>query len=134
MYLLDTNICIYAMKNSYASLTEKLFQINPSDIFISSITVGELEYGCAKSKWGIRSRRIMELFISAYTVLPFDPDDAKQFGILRAELAKSGHIIGPYDMQIAGQGLNRGLTVVTHNMKEFTRVPGLQLEDWVILS
>ena len=80
MYLLDTNICIYAMKNSYPALSRKLFTIHPDEIFISSITVGELEYGCAKSKWSDRSRNVMNLFVSAYTVLPFEREDAALFG------------------------------------------------------
>ena len=132
MYLLDTNICIYAMKNSYAALTKKLFQVPTSEIFISSVTVGELEYGCSKSRWGERSRNVMNLFLAAYTVLPFDHSDAIAFGRLRAELAAAGTPIGPYDVQIAAQGLTRGLTVVTHNTSEFSRVPNLKVEDWVI--
>lgn len=132
MFLLDTNICIYAMKNSFPALSEKLFSINPSEIFISSVTVGELEYGAARSKWGERSRNIMNIFLSAYTVLPFDQEDARLSGRLRAELAGAGTPIGPYDIQIAAQGISRCLTVVTHNTGEFSRVPGIMLEDWTI--
>lgn len=132
MYLLDTNICIYAMKNAYPALTDKLFHIPPSEISISSITVGELEYGCSRSKWGERSRNVMNMFLAAYTVLPFDRNDAALFGQLRAILASFGTPIGPYDVQIAAQGLSRDLTVVTHNTSEFARVPKLRLEDWVI--
>lgn len=131
MYLLDTNICIYAMKNPSPSLSQKLFLIPPSEIFVSSVTVGELEYGCSKSKWGERTRNIMNLFLAAYTILPFVRDDAAAFGRIRAELAKAGTLIGPYDLQIAAQGVSRGLTVVTHNTGEFSRVPGIELEDWV---
>jgi tRNA(fMet)-specific endonuclease VapC len=131
MYLLDTNICIYAMKNSYPALTSRLFQIPPSDIFISSVTVGELEYGSAKSKWGERSRNVMNLFLSTYTILPFDRNDASTFGRLRAELARKGTPIGPYDIQIAAHGISRNLIVVTHNTSEYSRVPGIRLEDWV---
>lgn len=130
MYLLDTNICIYAMKNSFPNLSQKLFRVSPSEIFISSITVGELEYGCSKSRWGKRSRNVMNLFLAAYTILPFDQDDAVVFGRIRAELAKAGSPIGPYDIQIAAQCISRGLTVVTHNTGEFNRVPGLGVEDW----
>ena len=132
MYLLDTNICIYAMKDKYPALSKKLFQIPPSDIFISSVTVSELEYGCSKSNWGNRSRNIMNLFLSAFTILPFDEKDARIAGRVRAELVKSGTPIGPYDIQIAAQGLSRGLTVITHNTKEFERIPELKLEDWVL--
>ena len=131
MFLLDTNICIFAMKNTYPALFQKLFRIPPSEIFVSSITVGELEYGCSKSKWGERTRNIMNLFLAAYTILPFDRDDAAVFGRIRAELAKAGSPIGPYDLQIAAQGIAKGLTVVTHNTGEFSRVSGIALEDWV---
>ena len=132
MYLLDTNICIYAMKGSYPSLSEKLFKVRPAEIFISSITVGELEYGCAKSKWGNRSRYIMNLFLSTYAILPFDDKDAALFGQLREKLAMAGTPIGPYDIQIAAQGISKGLTIVTHNTSEFSRVPGIMLDDWVM--
>ena len=132
MYLLDTNICIYAMKNTYSSLTQKLFQVPPSDIFVSSITLGELEYGCAKSKWGQRSRDVMHLFLSAYTILPFDSDDATLWGSIRADLAAKGSPIGPYDIQLAAQSISKGLILVTHNTREFERVPSIVLEDWAV--
>ena len=132
MYLIDTNICIYAMKNTYPNLSRKLFQISPDEILVSSITVGELEYGCAKSNWGERSRSVMNLFLSTYRILPFDEEDAKMFGRLRAEMEKKGAPIGTYDILLAGQALSKGLTFVTHNTREFNRVPTLQIEDWVI--
>ena len=130
MYLLDTNICIYAMKNRYPFLTERLLTIHPDQIFVSSVTVGELEYGAAKSRWGEQTRLRMQMFVSAFTVLPFGQSDAVVFGRIRAELAAMGTPIGPYDMMIAAQGVNRGLTVVTHNTAEFSRIPSLLLEDW----
>lgn len=131
MYLLDTNICIYGVKNSYPALTQKLLTVPPSDIYVSAVTIGELEYGCSKSKWGERSRTIMEMFLAAYSVLPFTREDAIFSGRLRAELAMKGTPIGPYDIQIAAQGVSRNLTVVTHNVGEFSRVPGLKVEDWI---
>ncbi len=130
MYLLDTNICIYAMKNIYPSLTKKLFEMDPAEIFLSTVTIAELEYGCAKSMWEARSRSITNIFVATYSVLPFEQDDAVLSGRLRAELAKVGKPIGPYDILIAAQGIARGLTVITHNTEEFRRVPGIQLEDW----
>ena len=130
MYLLDTNICIYAMKDRYPFLTERLLTVHPDQIFVSSVTVGELEYGAAKSRWGEQTRLRMQMFVSAFTVLPFGQSDAVVFGRIRAELAAMGTPIGPYDMMIAAQGVNRGLTVVTHNTAEFSRIPSLLLEDW----
>ena len=130
MYLLDTNIRIYAMKGKYPALTKKLFAVSPSEIAVSSITLAVLEYGCAKSKWGSRSRNVMNMFLSAFALIPFEQIDSVRYGRLRAELEKNGDIIGPYDLQIAAQGLARGLTIVTHNVSEFERVPGLKIEDW----
>ena len=91
-----------------------------------------MEYGCSKSNRGERSRAVMNLFISAYTILPFDEKDCRLFGRLRAAIAKSGTPIGSYDIQIAAQGLARDLVVVTHNTGEFSRVPNLRLEERVI--
>ena len=130
MYLLDTNICIYAINGRYPKLSDQLLQIHPDDICVSSITVGELEYGAAKSRWGDKTRQIMYAFLSNYEILPFTEKDAIIFGQLRALLAFSGTLIGAYDVMIAAQGVARDLTVVTHNTKEFSRVPELLLEDW----
>jgi tRNA(fMet)-specific endonuclease VapC len=132
MYLLDTNICIYVLKNSYPALTEKVFSYSPSQIAMSSVTIFELEYGAAKSNWGEKTRHRLGLFIAPFTILPFDSDDAVTAGRIRGFLEKQGNIIGPYDYQIAAQGITKGLTVVTHNVREFERIPGIILEDWVI--
>ena len=130
MYLLDTNICIYAMKGIYPTIGQKLLAIEPDKIFISSVTIGELEYGAAKSRWGTRTREVMCSFLANYEILPFGENDAIYFGRFRAALAISGTPIGAYDVMIAAQGVARNLTVVTHNVREFSRVPGLQWEDW----
>ena len=131
MYLLDTNICIYVLKNSYPALTEKVFSFHPSLIAMSSVTVFELEYGAAKSNWGERTRQRLAQFIAPFSILPFDSDDAITAGQIRGYLEKRGSIIGPYDYQIAAQGITKGLTIVTHNVREFERIPGILLEDWV---
>ena len=132
MYLLDTNICIYFMKNTYPHLSEMLLSQEPSNLFISSITVFELEYGAAKSNWGEKTRQKLAMFLSPFTILPFNADDAAIAGTLRGHLERKGTPIGPYDIQIAAQGLSRTLTIITHNTEEFSRVPNLILEDWVI--
>lgn len=131
MYLLDTNICIYAINGRYPKLSNQLLQIHPDDICVSSITVGELEYGAAKSRWGDRTRQIMHAFLSNFEILPFNEKDAILFGQLRAQLALLGTPIGAYDVMIGAQGVARNLTVVTHNTKEFSRIPGIVLEDWI---
>ena len=131
MFLLDTNICIYAINGRHPALTDKLFAIHPDEICVSAVTVGELAYGAAKSNWGDRTRHIMNGFLSNFTVLPFVEQDALIFGELRARLALQGTPIGAYDVMIAAQGLARNLIVVTHNTKEFSRISGLQIEDWM---
>lgn len=131
MYLLDTNICIYFMKNKYPDLTKRLMSYDPSELMISSVTVFELEYGASKSGWGEKTRQKMLLFLAPFTILPFDANDAFSTGRIRGYLTQAGTPIGPYDVMIAGQGLSRNLTVITHNVKKFSRVPGLKVEDWV---
>ena len=131
MYLLDTNICIYAIKGCYPQVNEKLLSISPDQILVSSITLGELEYGAAKSHWGNRTRLIMNGFLSNFEILPFTANDAALFGQIRAELESSGSPIGALDAMIGAQGIANNLTVITHNTKEFSRIPGIQLEDWV---
>ncbi len=132
MYLLDTNICIYSIKGKYQSLSEKLLSIHPDDIKVSAVTVFELEYGASKSKWGDKSREIMKMFLSSFEVLSFTEKDAIVCGQIRAELIAKGTPIGAYDIMIAAQSISRNLTVVTHNVGEFERVPGIMLEDWVV--
>ncbi|MBR4606515.1 MAG: type II toxin-antitoxin system VapC family toxin [Lachnospiraceae bacterium] len=131
-YLFDTNCCIYGIKGSFQSLTDRLMEISPGEIAISTITLGELEYGAAKSKWGDRTRNSMKAFLSNFPVLEFTEGDARVFGTIRATLELSGNKIGLLDAMIGAQGVNRGLTVVTHNVREFVRIPGIILEDWCI--
>ena len=131
MFLLDTNICIYAINGRHPRLTKKLLSVQPSEILVSSITVGEMEYGAAKSHWGERTRQIMHAFLANYDTLPFTEQDAALFGAFRAQLEAAGITIGVLDVMIAAQGVANNLTVVTHNTREFIRIPGIKLEDWV---
>ena len=132
MFLLDTNICIYLMKNTDPKLTERLFSYSPSQMAVSSITVFELEYGAAKSKWSEKTRLNLELFLAPFTIIPFDGKDAVIAGQVRRYLEKEGTPIGPYDLQIAALALSRDMTVITHNVNEFCRVPGIKTEDWAL--
>ena len=131
MYLIDTNIFIYALNGKYPKLMDKLLSINPSQIKISAITVSELEYGASKSNWGNRTRFKMQCFLSCYEVLPFMERDAVTFGRIRATLVKQGKTPGLLDAMIGAQGVSRGLIVVTHNTKDYCHIPDIQLEDWV---
>lgn len=129
-YLLDTNICIYGMKNRYKSLTEKLLTIHPQDIWISSVTVAELEYGAAKSEWSERTRiRFLE-FLASFQIVDFTVQDSRAFGEIRSQLESVGTPIGPYDLMIAAQAIAHDHILVTHNVKEFDRIKHLQWEDW----
>ena len=131
MYLLDTNICIYVMKNSCHPLTQKVFTFDPSDLCISSITVFELEYGAAKSNWVEKTRQSMHMFLSPFNIIDFNSKDAASAGFIRGYLEKQGSPIDPYDVQIAGQAVSRSIVLVTHNVDEFSRIPWLKVEDWV---
>ena len=130
MYLLDTNICIYAINGRDKKLNEKLLSVHPDEIMVSSITLGEMEYGAAKSRWGERTRQIMHAFLANFETLPFTGQDAALFGSFRAQLESTGLPIGVLDLMIASQGVSNDMIVVTHNTREFMRVPGIKLEDW----
>ena len=131
MFLLDTNICVFLMKNKYPELAKKLLNSDPSEMAVSSVTVYELEYGAAKSQWPEKNRNNVKLFLAPFSIIPFDGNDAVIAGEIRHLLEKAGTPIGPYDLQIAAQGLARGFTVVTHNTGEFSRVPNLRITDWI---
>ena len=132
MYLLDTNIFIYYSKNSYPNLTAKIFSMDPDDLYVSSLTVIELEYGAEKSKYGARTREKIMTLLAPFHFLNFTSQDAITSGKIRGMLEKKGTIIGPYDTLIAGQALSRGLVLITHNTKEFSRIPDIAIEDWVL--
>ena len=129
-YLLDTNICIYLLKDTYPAIKEKLFSLSPSSVYLSSVTLYELEYGASKSQWSEKTRLQLAMFFAPFTILPFDTEDAVTAGKIRSDIEKKGTPIGPYDLQIAAQGVSRNLTVVTHNTDEFSRVENLRIEDW----
>jgi tRNA(fMet)-specific endonuclease VapC len=131
MYLLDTNICIYVINNKPQSVVEKVKTFDSRDIKLSSVSVSELEYGVSKSKYREKNREALIHFISGFEIIPFDEKDAEVYGLIRADLENRGEIIGPYDMQIAAQAMTRDLILVTNNTKEFSRIPNLQLENWV---
>ena len=129
-YLLDTNICIYLLKDTYPAIKKKLFSLPPSSVFLSAVTVYELEYRAEKSQKSEKTRLQLAMFFAPFTILPFDTEDAVTAGKIRSDLEKKGTPIGPYDLQIAAQGVSRNLTVVTHNTDEFSGVENLRIEDW----
>ena len=131
MYLIDTNICIYLIMNRNESVRKRIEEEKPYQVAVSAVSAAELAYGAAKSRHIEQNRRVLRNFLSAFEIVPFDDRDAEQFGIIRALLEKQGQPIGVYDLEIASQGLARSMTVVTNNEKEFRRVPGLMVENWV---
>ncbi len=128
-YMLDTNICIFTVKNRPAHMRD-VFNRHHGQMCISAVSLMELIYGAEKSASPERNLAVVEGFAARLDVLPYDEIAASHTGQLRAELAKSGTPIGPYDQMIAGHARSLGLIVVTNNRREFDRVPGLRVEDW----
>lgn len=129
-YMLDTDIVIYTIKNRPDHMRET-FKRHSGQLCISAVTFGELIYGAEKSDQPLRNLADVEGLAARLTVVPFDEAAAIQFGQVRAELAREGTPIGPYDQMIAGHARALGLTLVTNNTREFKRVPGLRIENWV---
>jgi tRNA(fMet)-specific endonuclease VapC len=129
-YLLDTNIVIYTMKNRPEQV-RSYFKAQQGRIGISSVTLGELVFGAEHSQQVERNLADIEALTARLEVLPFDDAAAYHFGQIRAELYRIGRPIGPYDMMIAGHARACGLKLVTNNVKEFKRVQGLIIENWL---
>lgn len=129
-YLLDTNACISYLNNSASPVCSKMQKLKPSEILLCSVVEAELYYGVMKSAAHSKNLARLKPFLSQFESLPFDSKAAHEFGRIRADLAKAGTPIGPFDLQIAAIALANKLTVVTHNTREFSRVTGLRLEDW----
>ncbi len=134
-YLLDTNICIYIIKKSPEKVIKKLEAIIKAEIknkiYLSSITVSELYYGVEKSTQVDKNLEALKGFLTPFQIVDFDLRSAEMFGLVRTNLEKKGTAIGPYDLQIASIALVHDLVLVTNNTKEFKRVEGLELENWV---
>ena len=129
-YMLDTNICIYAIKHKPDTMIKKFLSHDPEELCISAITYAELMHGVEKSMAVERNRIAMSLFLSPITILQFDERAAEEYGRIKAELEKKGTPIGPMDTLIASHAKSRGLIIVTNNTREFNRVVGLTVEDW----
>jgi tRNA(fMet)-specific endonuclease VapC len=129
-FMLDTNICIFTIKNK-PQIVREAFNLHDGQLCISAVTLMELIYGAENSAAPEKNLAVVESFAARLEVLPFDNDAAAHTGMIRSELARAGTPIGPYDYMIAGHARSRGLIVVTNNLREFERVPGLRVEDWV---
>lgn len=129
-YMLDTNICIYVMKNKPEKVLERFREELDGGLCISSITLAELEYGMKHSSNPAKNEQALLRFLAPLSILPFGATAASEYGALRTYLQNRGTPIGPLDMLIAGHALAEGLTLVTNNVREFERVPDLRLENW----
>lgn len=128
-YMLDTNICIFTIKNRPENVRAE-FKRHHGQMCISSITLMELIYGAEKSGSPERNLAVVEGFAARLDVLEYGREAAAHTGQIRAELARDGTPIGPYDQMIAGHARSCGLIIVTNNLREFNRVSGLRVEDW----
>lgn len=129
-YMLDTNICIYAMKNKPERVLKRLKEELNGGICISSITLAELEYGMKHSSDPARNEQALLRFLVPLSILPFGAAAASEYGEIRAYLQSQGTPIGPLDMLIAGHAKAENLILVTNNVREFERVPNLEIENW----
>lgn len=127
--MLDTNICIYLIKNDPPRVLDRFKRHDLGDIGVSSVTAAELAYGVAKSG-SERNRAALEQFLLPLDIASFDERAAWHYGDLRATLERAGTPIGPLDTQIAAHALSLGCTLITNNTREFDRVPGLSVENW----
>jgi len=130
-YLLDTNICIYIIKRKPPAVLKKFKTFQISDLGLSSITLAELEFGVYNSTYPEQNQEALNQFLSPLEVVPFDDRAAIEYGRIRASLQKRGLTIGAMDLLIAAQAKSLGIPLVTNNVKEFKRIIGLLLENWV---
>ena len=131
-YLLDTDTCIYLINRraGHERLLSHFEKLEYGDVLISSITAAELEYGIAKSRRGAENRNRYGLFVARFEISPFDERAASVYGLLRAALESGGTPIGPLDTLIAAHALSLNATLITGNVREFSRVGKLKIENW----
>jgi tRNA(fMet)-specific endonuclease VapC len=128
--LLDTNICIHIINARPAAVLERFRQYRMGEIGVSSVVAAELTYGVVKSG-SSRNRQALEMFLAPLIILPFDEAVIWAYGELRAELERRGTLICSLDTMIAAHAIRQQAPLVTNNTREFARVPGLRLENWV---
>jgi tRNA(fMet)-specific endonuclease VapC len=129
--MLDTNICIYLIKRKPIQVADKLKSYEAGEVAVSSITVAELQYGVCKSSRPDQNQLALAEFLLPLEVIDFDESAASHYGDIRTGLERSGSIIGSMDMLIAAHARSLSLILVTNNIREFQRVPGLRVENWV---
>ncbi|MEO1691502.1 MAG: type II toxin-antitoxin system VapC family toxin [Cyanobacteria bacterium J06631_6] len=130
LYLLDTNVCIVYLKGKSFNVNQRLKSLKRNNIAVCSVVKAELFYGSMRSNNPKKALQIQKTFVEQFISLPFDDRCALIYGKLRAKLASAGTPIGSNDLLIAAIALTNDLILVTHNVREFSRVNGLKLEDW----
>lgn len=130
IYLPDTNACIALLRRRNPKLVVRWSEAKASDVILSSVVVYELRHGAERSLDPAREHAKLDLFLAPFLSLPFDDGCGRRCAEIRRELERGGLVIGPYDLQIAATALQHNLVLVTHNTREFARIPGLKLEDW----
>jgi tRNA(fMet)-specific endonuclease VapC len=133
-YLLDTNICIYIAKNRPDAVLKRFKQLRTGEVAMSVITHGELCYGACKSRRREEAQEVLRELARMIPVLPISPQVGHRYGEIRSELENSGRLIGNNDLWIAAHALALGVVLVTNNTREFARVPGLEVENWVEIA
>ena len=128
--MLDTNIVAFAKNNRPEIVLERMRRFDPGDLCVSAVTLAELEYGVFNSSNPERNQLALTLFLANIDVIPFGDDAAVEYGRIRADLRRKGTPIGANDLMIAAHAKSLGMTLVTNNTREFSRVEGLMLEDW----
>jgi tRNA(fMet)-specific endonuclease VapC len=129
-YLLDTNICVLLIRQKSPQVLTKLTSYAITDVSISAITVAELQYGVQKSAKPTQNQQALNQFLIPLTILPFEEGATIHYGRIRVYLEAQGLPIGALDTLIAAQAIHHNLTLVTNNVREFSRVPGLTIVDW----
>ena len=132
--MLDTNICIYIIKQQPEEVLKRFLEYQVGDICISAITLSELRYGVYKSKHQEKNSIALDEFMIPLEILPFDEEAAQAYGDIRASMEKAGTPLGAMDMLIAAHAISQGLSLVTNNTREFSRISNLTLVDWVTKS
>lgn len=130
-YLLDTNICIYIAKQKPINVLEKFKKLAVGEVCMSTITYGELLYGAQKSEHPKKTLQLLETLASLIPPLPMSTEVSKHYGLIRSKLERTGKVIGNNDLWIAAHALALEVILVTNNLKEFSRISQLKLENWV---
>jgi len=132
MFVLDTDICIYLLRGKADAAVERLRQVDAAAVSVTAVTAAELRFGAVHSANPPRNLELVERFLVPLTMLPFDDLAAVHFAAIKQQLVSAGALVGPMDLLIAAIVRAHGATLVTNNVREFSRIPGLRVENWLV--